>query len=74
MKKVNSFISYENNERTKFFLRKLDRKFFLIQNLDAMRKYIHCGTCTPILLGFGQLLDVLKKAIFEKYNSLICNY
>ena len=74
MKKVNSLISYENNERTKFFLRKLDRKFFLIQNLDAMKKYIHCGTCTPILLGFGQLLDVLKKAKFEKYNSLIYNY
>ena len=30
MKKLNSLISYENNERMKFFLRKLDRKLFLI--------------------------------------------
>ena len=66
--KYNSLISYENNERTNFSLWKLDRKFFLIQSLDAMRKYIHCGTCTPILVGFGQLLDVLKSAIFEKRN------
>ena len=59
MKKVNSLISYEN-ERMNFFLGKLDRKFFLIQNLDAMRKYIHCGTCTPILVAFEQLLAFSK--------------
>ena len=35
--KINSLISYENNKRRTFFLRKLDRKFFLIKNLHAMR-------------------------------------
>ena len=59
MKKVNSLISNENERRT-FFLRKLDRKLILTQNLDAMRKYIHCWTCTPILVAFEQPLDVFK--------------
>ena len=60
MKKVNSLISYENNQRTKFFLRNLYRKFFLIWNLNAMRNYTHSGFCTSILVAFEQLLDILK--------------
>ena len=41
VKKVNSFISNENNERRNFFLRKLNRKFFLILNLNALRNSIY---------------------------------
>ena len=61
MNKVNSLISYGINERTKFFfLRKLDRKFFLTYNLIAMRDYTHSGSCIPFFVAFEQLLDVLK--------------
>ena len=57
MKKVNSLISYENNERTNFSSTQTRSKIFF-----WFRIYMPWGTLTMSFVWFEQLSNILKKS------------